>query len=67
MKTVRVIYHHEPKGWWANSPDIPGWSAAGQSYEEVRQLAVEGVEFALERSDLVVEHYLPESAVAIRA
>lgn len=67
MDVIRVIYHHEPEGWWAESPDVPGWFAGGETYDEIRQLAVEGVEFALERSDLVVEHYLPESAVAIRA
>jgi hypothetical protein len=33
METVRVIYHHESDGWWA--------------------------EFALERDDFVVEHFVP--------
>ncbi len=32
METVRVIYHHEAAGWWAESPDVEGWSAAGDSY-----------------------------------
>ena len=22
MNPVRVIYHHEPDGWWAESPDV---------------------------------------------
>lgn len=34
METVRVIYHHEADGWWAESPDVEGWSAAGDSYPE---------------------------------
>ena len=38
MDAVRVIYHREPEGWWAESPDIPGWYAAGESYEAVRAL-----------------------------
>ena len=39
METVRVIYHHESDGWWAESPDVEGWSAAGESYAEVVKLA----------------------------
>jgi len=58
MKTVRVIYHHEPDGWWAESPDIDGWSAAGGTFAEVRQLAQEGVPFALGH-DAMLEHYVP--------
>jgi predicted RNase H-like HicB family nuclease len=45
--TVRVLYHHEPEGWWAESPDIDGWSVTGESYEEVRRLVDDGVAFAL--------------------
>ena len=45
--TVRILYHQEPQGWWAESCDIDGWSVAGDSYEEVCQLAEDGVSFAL--------------------
>lgn len=58
METVRVIYHHEEDGWWAESPEIEGWSAAGDSYPEVHQLAIEGVPFALGH-DAELEHYVP--------
>jgi len=58
-KEIRVIYHHEPDGWWAESPDIRGWYAAGESYEEVHGLAEEGVRFALEHDDVKVEHFVP--------
>jgi predicted RNase H-like HicB family nuclease len=58
MDTVRVIYHHEPDGWWAESPDIDGWSAAGATYSEVVELAEEGVPFALGH-DAELEHYVP--------
>jgi predicted RNase H-like HicB family nuclease len=44
--TVRILYHQEPEGWWAESPDIDGWSVAGETYEKVRQLAEDGVSFA---------------------
>ena len=45
--TVRVLYHEEPQGWWAESPDVDGWSVAGETYEEVRRLADDGISFAL--------------------
>lgn len=58
METVRVIYHHESDGWWAESPDVVGWYAAGGSYPAVRQLAIEGVPFALGH-EAQLEHYVP--------
>jgi predicted RNase H-like HicB family nuclease len=63
MDTVRVIYHHEAEGWWAESPDVPDWSAAGETYGEVRALVEEGVRFALDRGDVTVEHYVPADTV----
>jgi predicted RNase H-like HicB family nuclease len=59
METVRVIYHHEADGWWAESPDVEGWSAAGDTYAEVAKLAAEGIPFALESDDIVLEHFVP--------
>lgn len=58
METVRVIYHHEPEGWWAESPDIERWVAAGETYAEVVKLVEEGVPFAL-GYDAEVEHFVP--------
>jgi predicted RNase H-like HicB family nuclease len=63
MDSIRVIYHDErPHGWWAESPDLAGWSAAGGSYDEVRRLAEEGVRYALGRDDVAIEHRVPASA-----
>lgn len=45
--TIRILYHQEPQGWWAESPDIGGWSVAGETYDAIRQLAEDGVSFAL--------------------
>jgi predicted RNase H-like HicB family nuclease len=65
METVRIIYHHEADGWWAESPDVEGWSAVGDSYPEVVKLAEEGIPFALEH-EASLEHYVPagENAAA---
>src|SRR4051794_5252302 len=59
METVRVIYHHETDGWWAESPDVDGWSAAGDTYAEVAKLAADGIPFALQRDDVALEHFVP--------
>lgn len=50
MERVRVIYHHEDDAWWAESPDVPGFTAAGSTLGEVRSLVREGVPFHLEMS-----------------
>lgn len=48
---ARVVmeYHHEPEGWWARSEDLPGFTAVGATFDEVRELAHSGAEFYLER------------------
>ena len=30
METVRVIYHHEAEGWWAESPNVEDYVPAGE-------------------------------------
>ncbi len=54
MRDITVIYHREPEGWWAHSPDVPGWGAGGATYEEVRELADEGIPWFLEVPDQTV-------------
>jgi predicted RNase H-like HicB family nuclease len=75
---IRILYHHESQGWWAESPDVDGWSVAGETYEEVRRLVEDGVTFALasaaeERGEAFdedqfagteLEHYVPAPAQA---
>jgi predicted RNase H-like HicB family nuclease len=58
MQTIRVIYHHEPDGWWAESPDVEGWSAAADSYPEVVKLTEQGIPFAL-KQDVELKHLAP--------
>ncbi len=58
MEIVRVIYHHENDGWWAESPDVEGWSAAGDSYAEVVKLAEDGIPFALGHG-ATLENFVP--------
>lgn len=67
MVEIKVIHHYEPEGWWAESPDVDGWYAAGSTYKQVRQLAEEGVRFALEREDAKIQHFVPEDEVELAA
>lgn len=61
MDPIRVIYHREPEGWWAESPDVKGWTAVGESYAEVLKLSEEGIPFALEcnQDEVEIEHFVP--------
>lgn len=61
-EAVRVLHHHEVDGWWAESPDVEGWSAAGETYAEVVELAEKGIPSALE-SQAKLEHYVPAGDV----
>jgi predicted RNase H-like HicB family nuclease len=55
---IRVLHHRDLDGWWAESPDVDGWSAAGDTYAEVVKLAEEGVPFVLGHNT-PLEHYVP--------
>jgi len=64
MDRVRVIHHYENDSWWAESPDVPEWFAAADTYEEAHRLAEEGIRFALEREDVTIEHFVPAKVTA---
>jgi predicted RNase H-like HicB family nuclease len=63
MKLVRVNYHYEEGGWWADSPDLKGWTAIADTYEELAELVEEGVPFALE-CEAELKHTLPGKHLA---
>jgi predicted RNase H-like HicB family nuclease len=58
-KKVLMDYHSEPEGWWADSPDLPGFIAAGATFAEVREQAHSGAELHLQ-APVEVEDRLPE-------
>ena len=31
VKSVKIIYHRDEGAWWADSPDMPGFSAVGDT------------------------------------
>lgn len=51
--TVDVIYHKERDGsWWADSPQIDGFTAVGDTLGEVRALVFDGVPFYLDTEEV---------------
>lgn len=58
MAQVRIVYHHEGAAWWAESPDIDGFTAGGDSLREARELAREGAAFYLEDPDLDIREQM---------
>jgi predicted RNase H-like HicB family nuclease len=58
-RKVLMEYHCEPEGWWTKSPDLPGFTAAGATFAEVRELAHSGAEFYL-REPVEVEDRIPQ-------
>lgn len=40
---ITVLIHNEDGAWWAESPDLPGYSAAADTREELETLVFEGV------------------------
>lgn len=44
-RQVKITYHKEDGAWWAESDDMPGFSAAGDTFAETRKLAREDIPF----------------------
>lgn len=66
MATVTVTYHEEDGSWWAESPDVAGFTAVGASLTEVRELVHEGIPFYLEDDDDVDVRELLEDGRPLR-
>lgn len=64
-RIVEVRYHRDADGWWADSPDAPGYTAAGETLAEVRRLAREGIPFFLEEDVLVAEPMPVKTTVTV--
>ena len=45
VKSVKIVYHRDEGAWWADSPDMPGFSAVGDTFDDTRQLALEDIPF----------------------
>jgi predicted RNase H-like HicB family nuclease len=56
MDTIRVIYEQDEDTWVATSPEVPKWRVVADSYEQARELAEDGVRFALDRDAVEIKH-----------
>jgi predicted RNase H-like HicB family nuclease len=65
MTTIRVRYHHEPEGWWADSPELQGFVASGRDLAEVRELVKDGVPFYLDDQRVELREEMANSAAAV--
>ena len=54
MKQIIVTYREEEGSIWADSADVDGFVAVGETLEEVRALVFEGLPFYLEYDDLTI-------------
>lgn len=44
-KATRVLMHNDESGWWADSPDVPGWTALGSDESDLISLIDEAANF----------------------
>jgi hypothetical protein len=68
MDTIRVTYEHDEGTWMAESTDfrlLDGsvLCAGGSSYEAARQQVTGVIPWALEREDIVIEHFVHEDSL----
>lgn len=55
---MQITYHHEDGSWWAESHDLPGLFAGGDSLEEAKELARQVVSDEL-GDDVLVFEWMP--------
>jgi len=66
MTAISVNYHHEADAWWADSPDVEGFVAAGADLHEVRDLVREGLPFYLDDATVEIDERAPwESGIVV--
>ena len=63
MRRVVVEVHDDAEGWWATSPDIPGYLAIAATEDALRDLVHEGVPWFLEEEVEIVEERAAATAV----
>jgi len=61
VTAIAVKYHHEEGSWWAESDDVPGFSAVGASLAEVREQVREGLPFHLDVGSVDLRESLADS------
>jgi predicted RNase H-like HicB family nuclease len=58
MRTISVAYHREDGHWWADSSDLPGYTALASDFNELRLLVAEGIPFFLDELNPQIIEFL---------
>lgn len=61
MRQITLVIHHEEGTWWAESSELPGFSAAAESLEELRREATDGIAFHLDDEPFVVSETMSDA------
>lgn len=62
--TVKIVYHREDGTWWADSPDMPGFSAVSDTFAGTRRLAIEDIPFYFDgETPASIDEYMENGAV----
>lgn len=54
MRQITVTVHREEDSWWADSVSVPGFSAAAETLEKLRDEIRQGVAFAIDDEPHVI-------------
>lgn len=65
METVTVVYHLEDGAWWVEAPSVPEFVGGGDTFEEARTQAQEGLAFTLER-EVELDERFDDPAMQVR-
>ena len=62
MRRIAMTYHREDGTWWAESEDVPGYTAVADTLGDLRTLVSEGIPFTLEDEDIQIDESLENGA-----
>jgi len=48
MRQITIVIHRETDGWWAEAPELPGFSATAPTADTLRDVTREGLAFHLD-------------------
>ena len=66
-RQVNITYHGEDGVWWAESNDMPGFSAAGDTFAETRKLAREDIPFFFDDNEpTTIREFLDNGTEVVR-
>lgn len=55
MRHITIEYHSETDGWWAESPDVQGFSAAAPTFNELRNRTIAALHEIIDTEFLIIE------------